>query len=183
MNAANEVEILQSQLRVAEELIKFHVGNMAIIHEAMGSPFKSDTGKNARDLALLAAEKLKARPVAVSKTGDAVLQFPHDATKCTHCVNVANQIAAIHPAEIILEEMATRGWDHDALINAMGPFTDDEQWGITHLAFEMYFEVRQTDVILGEHMAEQLGRAFDVDPRLFLNMHEQWRAAVMAVAL
>ena len=80
-----------------------------------------------------------------------------------------------HLAELIQEEMAERGWTITDLIMNMGPFTDEKEWGICQLSWEMFFELRDPDIVLGEVMASQIGDAFDVNPKFFTNYHEAWR--------
>jgi plasmid maintenance system antidote protein VapI len=173
MTEASEIEVLKAQVQVAEELINWHVRSLGIVHEAMGSPYKGDASKSARDVANLAAEKLRAR------RGDGI-RFAHDPAACAHCKNVAKHTPA-HPAEIILDEMRARGWDLNMMVDAM-EIADERDRKIALLAFEGYFTVRAPNIVLGERMAELLGKALSVEPRFWLNLHEQWRAAELAVA-
>jgi plasmid maintenance system antidote protein VapI len=83
--------------------------------------------------------------------------------------------AVQHLAEIIEEEMRERGWTITDLVMNMGPFADEREWGICQLSWEMFLEVREPCVVLGDVMAQQLADAFDVDPQFFTNLHEVWR--------
>jgi len=87
----------------------------------------------------------------------------------------------IHPAEIILDEMRERGWDIDRLASEMVSPGNAKEWGVTRLSWEMYLEVREPYVLLGDHMAGQLKKAFGVDTQFFLNLHENWRKYVTRV--
>jgi plasmid maintenance system antidote protein VapI len=161
MTEASEIEVLQAQVQVAEELINWHVRSMAIIHEAMGSPYRGDGSKNARDVARLAAERLR----AAAARGVERLRIPAEPT---------------HPADIIQDEMKERGWDLNAMVDAM-EIADERDRNIARLAFEGYFTVRAANIILGERMAEMLGIAFGAPSQFWLDLHEQWRAAALAV--
>ena len=82
---------------------------------------------------------------------------------------------SVHLAELIEEEMCERGWDLDRHVMEMGPFFTKQDWGICKLSWEMFLTVREPYVLLGDVMAGQLGDAFGVSPRFFLNFHEMWR--------
>lgn len=80
-----------------------------------------------------------------------------------------------HLAELIEEEMRQRNWDITDLVMNMGPH-DENEWAIRQLSFEMFLELRDNpNVVLGEHMAQQLGDAFDITPSFFTAFHEMWR--------
>jgi hypothetical protein len=83
----------------------------------------------------------------------------------------------MHLAELLEEEMAERKWDMDSLVINMGPFFTEHEWQVAHLSWEMFFAIREPNVLLGDHMAEQLGDAFSISPKFFTNFHEMWRAA------
>lgn len=86
-----------------------------------------------------------------------------------------------HLAELIEEEMRERGWTMHDLVMHMGPHEDEKAWGICELSFEMFLALTDNpNVILGEHMAQQLGDAFDVTPSFFTNYHDMWRKNALA---
>lgn len=82
-----------------------------------------------------------------------------------------------HLAELIEEEMRERKWSITDLVMNMGPFADEKEWGICQLSWEMFLEVREPYVVLGDMMAQQLSDAFGVNANFFTNFHEAWRAA------
>jgi len=79
-----------------------------------------------------------------------------------------------HPSVFIKEEMAARGWTLDMLAMRMGP-----EFGVHRLALDCYFEIGPTapNMMIGEESAKALGRAFGIEPQVFINLCEQWRAA------
>lgn len=81
-----------------------------------------------------------------------------------------------HLADLIEEEMLERNWDITDLVMNMGPHADEKDWAVCQLSFEMFLTLRDNpNVILGEHMARQLGDAFDITPSFFTSYHEMWR--------
>lgn len=86
---------------------------------------------------------------------------------------------SLHLAEIIEDEMRERKWTLTDLVNHMGPFADKHAYGVTHLAWEFFLNVRQPDIILGDKMARELATAFNVDAAFFTNLHENWRKSQM----
>ncbi len=79
-----------------------------------------------------------------------------------------------HLAEYLEEEMAARGWSLDDLAFRMCGI-DPKEWAITRGSLEMFMALRETNIILGEPMAKQLGNAFGVSPEFLNNLHEAWR--------
>lgn len=84
----------------------------------------------------------------------------------------------LHLAEVIQDEMRERGWDLDRLVMEMGPHYSAEEWGICKLSWELFLEVQEPNILLGEVMAQQLADAFGVSPEFFINLHEEWRRKV-----
>lgn len=80
-----------------------------------------------------------------------------------------------HLADLIQEEMAERKWSLDDLVMWMGPHFSEEEWGVCKLSWEIFFAVREANVILGDEMAQQLSTAFGITPSFFTNFHEAWR--------
>ena len=80
-----------------------------------------------------------------------------------------------HLADLIQEEMKERNWDITDLVINMGPHYSEHDWGVCQLSWELFFACRDKDVLLGETMANQLGAAFDVNPKFFSSYHEIWR--------
>jgi len=80
-----------------------------------------------------------------------------------------------HLAELIEEELAERKWSMTDLVAHMGPHFTEHEWNVCQLSWEMFFAVRDKNVILGVVMAEQLDHAFDVSPKFFTEFHESWR--------
>lgn len=76
-----------------------------------------------------------------------------------------------HLADILQEEMDARGWTLEDVAVRMTA----KQLLINHLALQMFFSVREKHIVLGD-MADDLGAAFGIDPQLFINIHETWRA-------
>lgn len=87
------------------------------------------------------------------------------------------RLELIHLTEVLEEEMKERGWGMQELIMNMGPFYSEKEWAIAELSWELFFEVRDKNVVLGEKMAQQLADAFDISPRFFIDFHENWRKA------
>lgn len=86
-----------------------------------------------------------------------------------------------HLAELIEEEMRERNWDITDLVMNMGLHEDEKTWAVCQLSFEMFLALRDNpNVVLGEHMAQQLGDAFDVTPSFFTNYHDMWRKNALA---
>ena len=81
----------------------------------------------------------------------------------------------MHLAELIDEELAERGWSLDDLTDKAGPYPNQLEWSISRCAWDLFMELRYPNMLLGQRAAEELGRAFDVDPQFFLNFHEAWR--------
>ncbi len=88
----------------------------------------------------------------------------------------------MHLAELIQDEMNERGWTITDLVMHMGPHFSEEEWGVCQLSWELFFEVRTNDIVLGDTMAEQLEAAFDVPKAFFVAIHENWREARKATA-
>lgn len=80
-----------------------------------------------------------------------------------------------HLADVIHEEMDQRRWTITDLIMNMGPHFSREEWGICQLSWEMFFAVRDPNVVLGDVMAEQLATALGMSAKFFTNFHESWR--------
>jgi plasmid maintenance system antidote protein VapI len=80
-----------------------------------------------------------------------------------------------HPSVFINEELEERGWSLRDLVFRMRRYESEKDWAINMLSFEMYMTVHETDITLGKEMANDLGVAFDINPQLFLNLHESWR--------
>ena len=76
-----------------------------------------------------------------------------------------------HPSEFIQEELDARGWDRIDLAIQMG---GDPARNL--LVWDAYRIVGPTTprMRLGEEMAGQPSRAFDVSAEYFLNLHEAW---------
>lgn len=93
---------------------------------------------------------------------------------------------AFHPSEYIKEEMEARGWSRDRLATEMaGDYdADPNEWGITRLALDMFFEVGPIDrnARIGDVMAGQLGKAFGVSKELFLNLEQSWLKSLPPVS-
>ena len=86
----------------------------------------------------------------------------------------------MHLAELIEDELKERGWTLDELVNAGGPYASSREWSISRLSWDFYFaaaEMNDPVISLGSRGAEELGRAFDIDPQFFLDFHEAWRKA------
>jgi hypothetical protein len=83
-----------------------------------------------------------------------------------------------HPSVIIAEELEARGWDRNDLALAMVG-GDLDQFGVTRLSLDFFFEVGPTDTALriGDEMAAQLSRAFGVSKGFFLALEAAWLAA------
>ena len=81
---------------------------------------------------------------------------------------------SFHLAEYLEEEMQERGWSLDDLAFRMCGI-DPKEWAVTRLAIEFFMEIREPNVILGEPMGTQLGKAFGVSPEFLNNLHEAWR--------
>ena len=84
---------------------------------------------------------------------------------------------AFHLADLIKEEIAERKWSITDLVMNMGPHYSEKDWDVCQLSWEMFLEVREPYIVLGDVMAQQLADAFDVDPQFFVNYHEAWRKA------
>ena len=82
---------------------------------------------------------------------------------------------SFHLTEYIEKEMRERGWSLDDLAFRMCGI-DPKEWAITRLAIEMFMEVRDTKMLLGEPMGSQLAKAFGVSPEFLNNLHEAWRS-------
>ena len=93
---------------------------------------------------------------------------------------MAQPAESFHLAEHIQEELEARGWSLDDLAFRMCGI-DPKEWAVTRLAIEMFMEVREANMGLGDNMAQQLSKAFGPSPEFFLNMHEAWRKAQPAV--
>ena len=83
---------------------------------------------------------------------------------------------AIHPSEIIQDELDARGWDLDDLATKM----HSKDWGITRLALDMYFIVgpQRANCRIGEEMAHQMASAFGVSKELFVNLEKLWLESI-----
>lgn len=88
---------------------------------------------------------------------------------------LANAAECWHPSVFISEELAVRGWTLRDLVFRMRRYDSESDWAHNMLAVEMYMAVHDPNLLLGEEMARDLGAAFDVNPRTFLNLHESWR--------
>ena len=77
-----------------------------------------------------------------------------------------------HPSEFILEEMAARGWELDDLAARMGGDP-----GRNELVAGLYLTCRLPGLRIGDKTAAAFGRAFGVEPQLFLNLEAAWLAA------
>lgn len=81
---------------------------------------------------------------------------------------------AVHPSEIIREEMEARGWDARELAEQMGGNVD-----FNHCALDLYFAAARTNrkLRLGRPVAKGLSRAFGTSTEFFLNLEAAWIAA------
>jgi plasmid maintenance system antidote protein VapI len=81
---------------------------------------------------------------------------------------------AYHPSEFIVEEMEARGWSRWDLAKRMGG-----DRATNRLALDLYIETGPTapGLLIGGVTARQLGKAFGVSPKLFLNLEAAWRAS------
>lgn len=86
-----------------------------------------------------------------------------------------------HLADMIQAEMKERDWTITDLIMNMGTHFSEAEWEICQLSWEMFFAVRDPNVLLGDVMAEQLEAAFDMSKQFFLNFHESWRTSTQAL--
>ena len=84
-----------------------------------------------------------------------------------------------HLAELLEEEMKERGWSMTDLVMNMGPFFSEAEWNICQLSWDLFFNVKESYVLLGEPMAQQLSDALGVSPKFFLSFHEAWRKAAL----
>lgn len=75
-----------------------------------------------------------------------------------------------HLADYLQEEMDARGWTLDDVAVRMTA----RQLCINKLALELFFAVREKNVVLG-NMGNDLAEAFGVSPEFLNNMHEAWR--------
>lgn len=92
-------------------------------------------------------------------------------------MNGTKPAEVFHLADLIKEEMAERGWTITDLVVHMGLHFSEKDWGICQLSWEMFLEVREPYIVLGDVMAQQLADAFDGSPQFFTNYHESWRKA------
>lgn len=95
--------------------------------------------------------------------------------ECPVCEAFREYQPPAHLAVLIEEEMEVRGWTAAVLVRKMDMTADRRQMAINALALDMFLEVRCPNMRLGI-MAEQFGRAFDVSPYFFTNMHNAWVA-------
>lgn len=78
--------------------------------------------------------------------------------------------------EFIDDELWARNWSFRYLCEQMAE-GDPKETEIYKLAFELHRAVEDDpNVTLSTQMAEDMGRAFGVDPQFFINLHEAWRA-------
>ena len=79
---------------------------------------------------------------------------------------------AMHPSLFIQEELDARGWSLAGLANKMG----HKDQAINKLALDLYFEVGpiRANCRIGEHMAQQMAKAFGVSKELFINLENIW---------
>jgi plasmid maintenance system antidote protein VapI len=80
-----------------------------------------------------------------------------------------------HPSEFIQDELDERGWTLRDLVFRMRRYENEKEWAVNLLAWEMYMTVQDKDLLLGEEMSRDIGRAFGVSPYFFNNLHENWR--------
>lgn len=83
---------------------------------------------------------------------------------------------AIHPSEIIQDELNTRGWDLDELAMRMDP----KEFGINRLALDFYFIIgpERINCRIGKKMARQMSKVFGVSEDLFINLENLWLETV-----
>lgn len=82
-----------------------------------------------------------------------------------------------HPAAFIEEEMDARGWSSLDVARRMAGDPARNQIAIDiYLAVGTRKDKPPTNLRLG-NMADDLGRAFDVSPRLFRNLESAWLVA------
>lgn len=86
----------------------------------------------------------------------------------------------IHPAQLIAEELAERGWKiYDVMLNS-GPYDDKEHWDRTELALDLYMAsaIRtDVDILMDDTVADAFGAAFGIEPKFFWALHDNWRLA------
>lgn len=81
-----------------------------------------------------------------------------------------------HVAEVIQEELDTRGWTLDRLTTETEP-EDDREWGIRRLALDFLMELGPTERRMTiDGMADYLAVAFDVPSDFFRNIEAAWNA-------
>ena len=74
--------------------------------------------------------------------------------------------------DVVADELAARRWTRDDLLFRMGGDRN-----VTDCALDLLEGQRGIGpgLLLGEEIAQQLGFAFGVEPRFFLNMDLAWR--------
>jgi len=88
-------------------------------------------------------------------------------------------LRVFHPSELIDEEMQARGWDIQKLAMAMvseGSVDQLKEYGINHLAIEMYFAAGPTNKAcrMGPEFIAGLSRAFGTSIELWEKLEKQW---------
>lgn len=76
-----------------------------------------------------------------------------------------------HPSLFINEELKARGWSRDKLAIEMCG-----QHGLNVLALNLYLDIgpEETGLRLGDAMAREIAKAFDVDADFFINLENAW---------
>lgn len=82
---------------------------------------------------------------------------------------------AMHPSELIVEEMRERRWSRDVLAAMMCDDDDVMQYHVNRLAVQMYIDVGPSNrgILLGE-MASKFARALGVSEEMLLNLERAW---------
>lgn len=80
-------------------------------------------------------------------------------------------MTAPHPSAYIREEMAARGWSVRDLASAA-----DGEFPILPMVLDAYLDHKpgKTALRMSHALAEDLAKAFDVAPELFLNLERAW---------
>jgi plasmid maintenance system antidote protein VapI len=91
-----------------------------------------------------------------------------------HRLRELDRAQVFHPSDFIQEELDERGWTLRDLVFRMRRYESERDWAINMLAFELYMKVHEKNIKLGDEMASDLGMAFNVNPQMFLNLHDIW---------
>jgi hypothetical protein len=91
-DAAIDTETLIARLNEATAVANVCLESMGIINHAMGYPFRNEPGKTVRELAVLAADRLRStlQPAPEAPVDPApaarVLPFRHSPAACSYCL-------------------------------------------------------------------------------------------------